>query len=185
MQEVGSHLVYGVKDQQVLPNHNCHADRSRAHDVIDFKPYPVVGKEEVLGDHTEVDEVAEVEHEELALLGCVVHIAPHHKEYHESCVECRELVRIPEEALLAEDNGQNHMPLGSKARLTMASLIRPGPPVVRESCSSGPRVPTIQAEHAGSRKQTSFFRWFAANIGWFVDKKVVQYYAPSLFVLFL
>ena len=30
--------------------------------------------------------------------------------------------------------------------------------------------------------QTSFFRWFAANIGWFVDNKVVQYYAPSLFV---
>ena len=31
--------------------------------------------------------------------------------------------------------------------------------------------------------QTSFFRWFAANIGWFVE--VVQYYAPFFFVLFL
>ena len=78
-----------------------------AHDIIDVEPLSVVWVEEVLDADRQVDKVAKVEHEELVLLGFVVDVPPSHEQGHQDGVEDGKNGRLPKEAPLAEDNGQN------------------------------------------------------------------------------
>ena len=55
-----------MEDQRIVPEENCDAERSKREREVGMEPREVVGKEEGLSHAGDVDQVAKVEHEELA-----------------------------------------------------------------------------------------------------------------------
>ena len=80
VKEVRGDFVERVKDERVVPHDDGHADRAGAHDVVDVKPFSVVGIEKVLDHDAHVDKVAKVQHKQLVFLLRVVPVAPAHEE---------------------------------------------------------------------------------------------------------
>ena len=66
MEEKRSEFVDAVEDQRIVPEQDRDAERPEGEREVGVEPREVVGKEEGLGHARDVDQVAKVEHEELA-----------------------------------------------------------------------------------------------------------------------
>ena len=65
MEEEGGEFVDAVEDQRVVPEEDGDAERPEGEGEVGVEPHQVVGEEEGLRHARDVDQVAEVEHEEL------------------------------------------------------------------------------------------------------------------------
>ena len=77
MEEAGGHLGDVVEDEAVLPdNHGIHED-TQTESVVTKEPSDVVPVHEKLEDGGDIDVVAEVQHEQQALIRFVLKIPCH------------------------------------------------------------------------------------------------------------
>ena len=65
MEEEGGEFVDAVEDQRVVPEEDGDAEGAEGEGEVGVEPHQVVGEEEGLRHARDVDQVAEVEHEEL------------------------------------------------------------------------------------------------------------------------
>ena len=66
VEEKGGEFVNAVEDEGIVPEKDGDAERSEGEREVGVEPGEVVGEEECLSHARDVDQVAEVEHEELA-----------------------------------------------------------------------------------------------------------------------
>ena len=65
MEEKGGEFVDAVEDQRVVPEEDGDAEGPKGEGEVGVEPHQVVGEEEGLRHARDVDQVAEVQHEEL------------------------------------------------------------------------------------------------------------------------
>merc|ERR1719226_291790 len=68
VEEKGGEFVNAVEDEGIVPEEDGDAERSEGEREVGVEPGEVVGEEEGLRHARDVDQVAEVEHEELILV---------------------------------------------------------------------------------------------------------------------
>ena len=97
VQEEAGELVQGVKDQGVVPEYDGDAQRPHGQRVIHLEPEQLVRVEQGLDHAGQVDDVAEVQHEEVVLDRLVHEEAGDEEEEHEVPVERRKPVGMSAE----------------------------------------------------------------------------------------
>ena len=75
MEKEGGELVQAVEDHAVVPHDDGGHEAPHAQHIVSLVPGKIVWIETSLGDDTEVHEVAEVNHEQLALGRTVLNIS--------------------------------------------------------------------------------------------------------------